>query len=46
MVQHNMEGKSHLRDEESDGRGHRETPSNLISTIRSIKEDNERIIRA
>jgi len=36
----------HLRDEESDGRRDRETPPNLMDIIRSLKEDNERLIRA
>ena len=46
MVQHNMDDLSHLRDEESDGQTDRETPSYLMATMRSLKEDNERLMRA
>jgi hypothetical protein len=46
MVQHSMDDTSHLRDEESDAQRDRETPPYLMDTIKSMKEDNERIIRA
>jgi hypothetical protein len=46
MVQVNMEETSHFRDEESDGRRARETPPYLVATVRSLKEDNERLMRA
>jgi hypothetical protein len=39
-----MEDTSHFRDEESDGRRDRETPPDLMATVRSLKEDNERLI--
>jgi hypothetical protein len=45
MVQHNMEETSHFRDEEYDGRRARETPPDLVATIRSLKVDNERLMR-
>jgi hypothetical protein len=45
-VQCSMEDTSHLRDEESDGRRARETPPDLVATVRSLKEDNERLMRA
>jgi hypothetical protein len=45
-VQHSMEDTSHFRDEESDGRRARETPPDLVATVRSLKEDNERLMRA
>jgi hypothetical protein len=41
-----MDDTSHLRDEESDGRRDRETPPYLMATMRSLKEDNERLMRA
>jgi hypothetical protein len=46
MVQHSMEDTSHFRDEESDGRRDRETPPYLVATVRSLKVDNERLMRA
>jgi hypothetical protein len=45
-VQHSMDDTSHLRDEDSDGRRDIETPPNLMATVRSLKEDNERLMRA
>jgi hypothetical protein len=45
-VQCNMEDTSHFRDEESDGQRDRETPPYLMATVRSLKEDNERLMRA
>jgi hypothetical protein len=41
-----MDDLSHLRDEESDGRRDRETPPYLMATMRSLKADNERLMRA
>jgi hypothetical protein len=41
-----MDDLSHLRDEESDGRRDRETPPDLMATVRSLKVDNERLMRA
>jgi len=46
MVQHSMEETSHFRDEESYGRRSRETPPDLVATSRSLKEENERLVRA
>jgi hypothetical protein len=46
MVQHSMDDTSHLRDEESDGQRDRETPPYLMDTVRSLKADNERLMRA
>jgi hypothetical protein len=46
MVQCSMEETSHLIDEDSDGWRGRETPPNLMATIRSLKVDNERLMRA
>jgi hypothetical protein len=46
MVQCSMDDTSHLRDEEYDGRRDRETPPNLMDIVRSLKADNERLIRA
>jgi hypothetical protein len=46
MVQHSMDDLMHLRDEESDGRRDRETPPDLMATVRSLKVDNERLMRA
>jgi hypothetical protein len=46
MVQHSMDDLLHLRDEESDGQRDRETPPNLMAMVRSLKEDNERLMRA
>jgi hypothetical protein len=45
MVQHSMGDILHLIYDESDGRRDRETPPDLMATIRSLKEDNERFIR-
>jgi hypothetical protein len=45
-VQHSMEDTSHFRDEESDGWRARETPPDLVAIVRSLKEDNERLMRA
>jgi hypothetical protein len=44
----NTTWKTHhtFRDEESDGRRDRETPPDLVATVRSLKEDNERLMRA
>jgi hypothetical protein len=41
-----MEETSHLRYEEYDGRRAIETPPDLVATIRSLKENNERLMRA
>jgi hypothetical protein len=41
-----MEDTSHLRDEESDGRSNRDTPSDLVANVRSLKAYNERLMRA
>jgi hypothetical protein len=46
MVQCSMENRSHFIDEESDGQRDRETPPDLVTTIRSPKVDNERLMRA
>jgi hypothetical protein len=46
MVQHNMDETLHLKDEESDDQRDWETPPDLMATIRSIKIDNERLMRA
>jgi hypothetical protein len=40
-----MEETSHFQDEESNGRRARETPPDLVATIRSLKACNERIMR-
>jgi hypothetical protein len=45
-VQCSMDDTSHLRDKESDGQRDRETPPYLMATVRSLKEDNERLMRA
>jgi hypothetical protein len=45
-VQHSMENTLCLRYEESYGQMDILTPSDLISTVRSLKEYNERIMRA
>jgi hypothetical protein len=44
MVQCSMDDISHLKDEDSDGRIYRETPPDLMATVRSLKEDIERIM--
>jgi hypothetical protein len=41
-----MEDTSHLRDEELDGWRARENPPDSVPIVRSMKEDNERIMRA
>jgi hypothetical protein len=46
MVQHSMEETSHLRDEEFDGPRARETPLDLVATVKSYKEENERLMRS
>jgi hypothetical protein len=46
MVKYRMDGTSHLRDEESDGWRDRETPAYLMVIIRSMKADNERLMRS
>jgi len=46
MVQHSMENTSHFRDEKFYGRRERETPPNLMATVRSLKTDNERLMKA
>jgi hypothetical protein len=46
MVQHIMDDLSHLRDEESDGRRDRENIIYLMAIVRSLKVDNERLMRA
>jgi hypothetical protein len=46
MVQRSMDVTSHIRDEDFDGRRDRETPLDLMATIRNLKEDNERIMRS
>jgi hypothetical protein len=46
MVQHSMEDTSYFRDEEFDGQRDRETPSDLMVIVRSMKEDNERLMTA
>ena len=46
MVQSNMDDLSHIRDEYFDGQRDRETPPDLMVTVRSPKEDNERLMRA
>jgi hypothetical protein len=40
-----MEDTSHLRDDESNGRRDRETPSDLMANVRILKADNERLMR-
>jgi hypothetical protein len=45
-VQHSMKDTSHFRDENSNGRRARETPPNSVVTIRILKSDNERLMRA
>jgi hypothetical protein len=45
-VQHSMEDTSHLKDEEYDGERAKETPPDLVATIKSMKADNERLMRA
>jgi len=46
MVQHNMEDTSHFRDEKCYGWRDRETPLDIVATVRSLKVDNERLMRA
>ena len=46
MVQHSMEDTSHFRYEESNGRKARETPQYLVAIVRSLKVDNENLMRA
>jgi hypothetical protein len=46
MVRHSMEETSHFRDEDSNGKRAKETLLDLVSTIRSLKEHNERLMRA
>jgi hypothetical protein len=41
-----MENTSHLRDEELDGWRDKVTTPNLMATFRSLKENNERLMRA
>jgi hypothetical protein len=41
-----MEETSHFRDEKYDGRKDRETPPDLVATVGSSKEENERLMRA
>jgi hypothetical protein len=40
-----MEETSHFQDEESDGRRARDTPLDLVATVKSMKADNERFMR-
>jgi hypothetical protein len=46
MVQHIMEETLHFQDEEFDSRITIETYPDLIATVRSLKEDNESLMRA
>ena len=46
MVQHIMDKTLYLRDEEFDGQRDRETPPYLMVIVRSLKEDNERLMRS
>jgi len=46
MVQCSMDDTSHFIDEEFDGWRDKETPPDLVATIRSLKQENERLIRA
>jgi uncharacterized membrane protein len=46
MVQHNMEDTLHLKYEEYDGWRYIETLPNLMATVRSLKVDNEKLMRA
>jgi hypothetical protein len=39
-----MDDHFHLRDEESNGWMDRETPPDLMATVRILKEDNERLM--
>jgi hypothetical protein len=39
-----MDDTSHLMDEDSNGWRDRETPPDLMATIRSMKVDNERLM--
>jgi hypothetical protein len=41
-----MDDLSHLRDEESDGQRDKETSPDLMATVRSMKEYNERLMRS
>jgi hypothetical protein len=45
MVQHSMESTPIFRDEDSEGRRARETHPYLVATVRSLKVDNERLMR-
>jgi hypothetical protein len=45
-VQNSMDDLSHLIDEEYNGCRDRETPLDLMATVRSMKKDNERLMRA
>jgi len=40
-----MEETPHFRDEDSDGKRARETHTCLVETVRSLKEDNQRLMR-
>jgi hypothetical protein len=46
MVQYSMEDTSHFRDEESNDRRAKETPLDFVATVKSIKVENERLMRA
>jgi hypothetical protein len=39
-----MEDTPHLIDEDSDGQRARETPPDLVATVKILKEDNERLM--
>jgi hypothetical protein len=41
-----MDDTSQIRDKDSDGQKDRETPPDLMATIRSLNEDNERLMTA
>jgi hypothetical protein len=45
VVQCSMEDASHFH-EEYDNKRARETPIDLVATVKSLKEDNERLMRA
>jgi hypothetical protein len=46
MAKNIMEDTSHFQDEESNGKRARETPLDLVATIRILKANNERLMRS
>jgi hypothetical protein len=46
MLHHNMDDTSHLIDKECDGWRDKETPPDLMATVRILKANNERLMRS